>query len=450
MNADDEAIARLRDADPARDQVTDLTSLRRAVELRTAGPGEGEAAQPEPVRDDELTERRVRRSRRNAWVAGIAASLLVGVAGYTAGLTTGTDGTTADSAGGAAEPGVALDSDAGADTAVEDSGAASGMASDGAATSESADLMWGSTRAVFVASGLPSETASVEAFGYDPTGVASADTAAEIAGALGIEGDPVAHPGYWMVGDPSGRTVSVYDDGTASLSYTDPGLDPWACASEGGEIEPDGGDGGGSDGFGGCASDGVGPVDPAATAQEFLTSIGVDTTSLEIVVDYSEGGAAGVSAYLPDVDRSMGGQWTLTVGSEGVYSAWGWLAPRSSLGGYDTISATDAVERLMDPRFGATNGLMPLAADGGAELSSADAPVSDEPSPAGPVEPVQPGGTIPWPVTTHTITGAELTLGTYALPDGAVVLLPTWLLTADDGGTWTVVALTEAGLDFEG
>jgi len=449
MNADDEAIARLRAADPARGQVTDMTSLRHAVELRTAEPG-GAAAQPRVASDDELAGRRVRRSRRNAWVAGIAASLLVGVAGYTVGLTAGADSTTAESAGGATEPGVAIDGDAGADTAVEDSGSAGGMAADDAAAGESADLMWGSTRAVFVASGLPSETASAEAFGYDPTGVASADSAAEIAAALGIEGEPVGYDGYWMVGDPSGRNVSIYDDGTASLSYTDPGLDPWACASEGGEIEPDSGDGGGSDSVGGCQADGVGPVDPVATAQEFLTTIGVDTASLEIVVDYSEGGAAGVSAYLPDVDRSMGGVWTLTIGSEGVYSAWGWLAPRSSLGEYDVVSATDAVERLMDPRFGATNGLMPLATDGGAELSSADTPVSDEPAPAGPVEPVEPGAAIPWPVTTYTITGAELTLGTYTLPDGAVVLLPTWALTADEGGTWTVVALTEAGLDFEG
>lgn len=458
MSTDDEAIARLRDADPAGDRETDLTSLRAAVDART-GTAAADAGGPEkPPASDELARRRAQRSRRHAWVAGVAASVLVGVAGYTAGMTVASGGVgggdSADSAGGAAEPSVAFDG-AGGDSG--QSSLAGGAAQDSATEENAAgasDLMWGSSRAVFVASGLSGEAGSAEAFGYDPTGVASADTAAGLATALGIDGDAADQGGYWLVGDPAGRNVSVYDDGTASVSYSDPDLDPWACAVEGGEVDPDGG----SDGFSGCATDGTGPADPIATATDFLTTIGVDLSGLELVVDYTDATSAGVSGYLPDVGRDMGGVWNLTVTDEGVYSAWGWLAPRTSLGDYDVISATDAVERLMDPRFGASNGITPLAAAETADSAgsvSGDTSVSSDAqqptAPLAPVSPVEPGDPIAWPVTTYTITDAELTLSTYTLPDGAVVVLPTWSLTAaDDGGTWTVVALTEAALDFEG
>ena len=457
MSTEDEAIARLRDADPARGLETETTSLRAAVDARTQ---RSEHEQPNaPV--DELERRRAQRSRRHAWVAGVAASVLVGVAGYTAGMTMASGGagggdSAADSAaGGAAEPSVADDDGEAAGGGPMEPGSLNGggAAEESDAAADSTDLMWGSTRAVFIASGLPGEAGDAEAFGYDPTGVASADTAADVASALGVEGDVVEEVGYWMVGQPDGRNVIVYDDGTASLSYSDPSLDPWACAVQGGEVDPDSGvsegdEGGGADGFGGCATDGAGPADPIATATDFLTTIGVDVSGLDLVVEYSEAGSAAVSGYLPEVDHSMGGLWSLTVTDAGVYSAWGWLAPQTSLGDYDVISATDAVERLMDPRFGASNGVMPLAT---AE-AGADTAVSSEPQqPPSAVQPVEPGAPIAWPVTTYTITDAELTRSTYTLPDGAVVLLPTWSLTAaDDGGTWTVVALTEAGLDFEG
>lgn len=371
MNADDEAIDRLRAADPARGRTTDLSSLRAAVDART---GAGASAPASPAGEagddpgDELARRRARRSRRNAWVAGVAASVLVGVTGYMAGMSVAGGGSgggdsAADSAeGGAAEP--AYDSSGAMDDGADTSGLQA--EEDSAAGADSSDLMWGSSRAVFVASGLSGETGSAEAFGYDPTGLASAGTAADVAAALGIDEDVADEGGYWMVGEPDGRNLSVYDDGTASLSYTDPSLDPWVCAVDVGGADPDSGvsdEGGGSDGFSGCPTDSAAPpADPIATAGDFLTTIGVDVSGLELEVDYSDGGSASVSGYLPDVDRSTGGIWNLTVTADGVYSAWGWLALRTSLGDYDTISAADAVERLMDPRFGASNGVMPLAA----------------------------------------------------------------------------------------
>ncbi|WP_156201522.1 hypothetical protein, partial [Actinotalea caeni] len=84
MNADDEALARLRAADPAREASTDLAALRRAVELRTAAddaasvPTDDERAVEQAHERDELAARRARRGRRRAWLAGSAASLVVG------------------------------------------------------------------------------------------------------------------------------------------------------------------------------------------------------------------------------------------------------------------------------------------------------------------------------------------------------------------------------------
>lgn len=451
MNAEDEAIARIRAADPATWHVTDLSALRRAVDARVGGDAAADAPQaPEPPEvptlphesrgTDELAARRARRSRRNAWLAGVAASVVVGASGYLAGVSGIGAGMSGTGGGEDAE-------DAAAQSAAGEGGAADGeameeqaqddaVASDGVAT-EDADTMLATSRAVFVASGLPDEAGTAEAFAYDPTGVASASRAEEIATGLGIAGDAVEQDGAWTVTGDDGRVVQVYADGVASVSYLDPALDPWACAVSSSDVsDPDAGE------LGSCAT--AEPTDPVGAARDFLTTIGVDVAGLELVVDHAEQGVATVGGYVDGVDRTAGPQWTITVVADGVYSAWGGLAPRTSLGSYDVISAADAVDRLMDPRFGASPVVQPY--ETGAEASG-DAPVSS--TPGSPGAPPEPGSTIPWPVQTYTITDAALVLGQYTLPDGAVALLPTWSLTSDDGLTWSVVAVTDDALDFD-
>ena len=53
----------------------------------------------------------------------------------------------------------------------------------------------------------------------------------------------------------------------------------------------------------------------------------------------------------------------VTVVADGIQSVYAPLAPMVELGTYDVVSATEAVERLGDPRFGISGGggVMPLA-----------------------------------------------------------------------------------------
>lgn len=460
MNADDEALDRIRSADPARAAATDLGSLRRAVDLRIDGGGEtsGNDVDGDELVRDELAARRARRSRRTAWVAGAAASVIVGTGGYLAGISS-VGGGGADVAGaeqadseevaaadgaGSAELDAGGGESAGGGSSGEDSGATVEMAD------EDSMAAWG--RVVFVASGLSAEESSGEAFAYDASGIDPEALVAELAASLGIDGDPAEEGGLWSVRGTDGRSVEVYADGTASVSYSDPSLDPWACAVAGSDVsDPDAvsdpGDGG-IDELGACPDeDSAGPTDPLGTARAFLTDLGVDLADLDLSVDDGGYGVASVNAYAPGTTSTSGPVWSLTIAADGVYSAWGWFAPTVSLGSYDVVSPVAAVDRLMDPRFGAGHGIQPYPIDEGMTVLDGDTPVS---SGAGsPAAPVAPGSDIPWPVQTYTITDAELVLGTYALPDGAVVLLPTWSLTSDGGLTWSVLAITDDALDFD-
>lgn len=461
MNADDEALARLRAADPAREASTDLAALRRAVELRTAAddaasvPTDDERAVEQAHERDELAARRARRGRRRAWLAGAAASLVVGTGGYLAGV--GTAAPTADSAGGGADaayegavPNSAADGSAGG--AAEES--AGGATEDGVAGAGDADIMIAWDRAVFTSSGLSDEPGSAEAFGYDATAVDPASTVADLAAALGIEGEAVDQGWSWTVQGGDGRTIEVHPDGTGSVGYNDPTVDPWLCTEEGRDqpVPDSGGDEGDgtSSSFAGCPEDGTGHPDPAGAARDFLTTLGVDTAGLEIVTSEVGGGVTAVEASLPELVGSGAPEWNLMVGADGVYSAWGRLAPRVSLGSYDVISAEDAVERLMDPRFGPGHPTGPVDG-GGVTILDDGGSVSDPVSPEVPSAPapVAPGADIPWPVSAYEITDAELGLAGYTLPEGAYVLLPTWSLSSPDGLTWSVLALADDALDFD-
>jgi hypothetical protein len=106
-----------------------------------------------------------------------------------------------------------------------------------------------------------------------------------------------------------------------------------------------------------------------------------------------------------------------------------------SLGSYPVISEVEAVERLGDPRFV------------GAVLGSAkqDPPPQEE---AGPLTVPVPGGPLAWPVDDVTIRSAALIEVRYTLPDGAVLLVPAYDLTDDEGNRWTVMAVDEERLDL--
>jgi hypothetical protein len=458
---DDEAFARLRAADPATDADLDTSALRAEVARRT---GADAGAGPDGATVTTLASRHRARWLQVAAV-GVGAALVAGAGGYAAGVRGGDEA--------AAAP-ISL-SQPGAEEQL--AGAADELAAGATATDMRIAPGFG-TRAVFSASGLADDATAGQAWALDAASVFSAGTAARVASALGVTGEPTQQYGAWTVGPQDGTApnVTLQPDGTASVSYYDPTRDPWACTASGTD-QPDGGISDGAATTEGAAElqptiapelvDPALPVvpgptcDPAlgdapagdaavAATRDLLSELGVDADEFEYEVgDSGTPKASAVSAYQVVDGQRTGLSWSLTLVDGGVQSLYGSLAPLVDLGEYSVVGAATAVERLNDPRFGSGyGGVMPLAraeaADGAATTDVA--PSADPTVPAT----AQPGSPISWPVQQVTITGARLGLGMVTQADGAVLLAPAYELTDADGSTWSVVAVDEGSLDLAG
>jgi len=320
---------------------------------------------------------------------------------------------------------------------------------------------------VFSASGLSDETTTAQAYGFDPAAVFSADAVTTAAAVFGLEGEATNPYGAWTVGaqDGTGPNLSIQPDGYASLSYYDPTRDPYACATTGSGVDAPVGTN--------CAEGDAGPAPSgqaaAAQMRDLLAALGIDAV-VEIEsteYDVPEAGQprmTTVNAFQVLDGARTGLTWSATFLGGGVQSFYGPLAPIVALGEYAVVSENDAVARLNDPRFGASwGGIMPLAASArdaavtsgeaasGAGVAAPDSATSSDVAPSDtPILPPTPeaGAPIAWPVTEVTITGARLGLALQWLSDGATLLLPAYELTDGNDGTWSMMAVADASLDF--
>jgi len=358
-------------------------------------------------------------------------------------------------------------------------------------------------RIVFTEDGLSDDASATDAWSFDPSAVFSKATAAMAADILGVGGEPTLNYGSWSIGpqDGSGPALQLIPDGLGSLNYWNPLLDPYGCPQpvpgrgeedvpplQGGpatdpdavapdsvQEAPDSPQGGGTaPGFGGMPDDrscndpsGDALSDNAAiqSLKDTMADLGVDTADYRFTTtDYGMPQAAAVTAAQMVDGQQTGVTWGATFSGEQIQSLYGALAPLVSLGSYDVVSQADAVHRLTDPRFGmgswggpmpftdkpmpaGMSGAMGGAMEDGGELPQGDDLVVSAPKPTLPPT-MNPGGRFAWPVTSVTITGAELGLAMYTQPDGSAVLLPTYQLTADDGSAWSVVAVVDSSLNF--
>lgn len=438
--SDDVALDRLRAADPAANAEPDMAALRRAVDERRA------AGSDVP---DELTRRRARWTSWPARAAGIAAAaLLVGGGG---GYVIGASGDAVTYEAGSAADVISLGGgDAGAGGAE--------MGRDDGATAMSADMavwpgMWG--RTVFTGSGLSDAAGSGRAWALDPEQSFNEETVRRAAEALGVEGEPRFDDGMWSVGSANwtGPSVQLFPDGSAGLSYHDPTKDVWWCPppvddpellremqedpQAGMELsveEP-------------CSEQDLGaaPTGEAAVREvvDVLAALGLDPADFEVVAEeYGDAAWSYVTAY-----RVVDGQrtevtWNATFSGAGLQSLYGATAPLIDLGEYDVVSPAAAVARLSDPRFGASwSG--PIAMEGG-DVALYDDAHEEASLPAA----LSPGSRIGWPIDEVTIVDARLGVALHTNPDGAALLVPTYELVSDTGGVWTVIAVSDAALDF--
>jgi hypothetical protein len=473
----DEAYARLRAADPAADATLDTAALRAEVARRAGGDADGAAA-PGAVATTAGSLDSLGSRRRARWLqvaaVGVGAALVAGAGGYAVGATGNGPDTVA----------------AGAITLGSGAAPMEGAA-DAPATADMRIGPWFGGRTVFsAAAGLTDEAASGHAWGLDPAAVFSAETAARVAGVLGIAGDPRLEYGSWSVGssDGTGPSLSLQPDGSGSVSYFDPTRDPWSCTAsatdtpdagagtDGADTDGAGTDGAGTDGAGtdGAATSGataepfvVDPAPPAqpacdpttgdaptgdaavASTRDVLTSLGVDAAAFEYeVTDAGTPRAVTVLAYHVLDGQRTGLSWNVTLVGDGVQSLYGWLAPLVDLGEYPVVGAATAVERLNDPRFGASStGVVPLAREAATDDSATMVEPSGDPTPP---SVARPGAPIDWPVQQVTITDARLGLTQVFQADGSTLLVPAYELTGSDGSTWSVVAVDEGSLDLAG
>lgn len=428
-----------------------------------------------PVPRDELAARRAR--RRTGWIGAAAAVALVAVGsgGYLAGAAGagGPDGTgestaeapiTLDAPVGAADS-LSAESAAGpvpGPTAATDRGMAAGSADE---KSSYPYGLWG--RTVFHAGAdLSTSGSEAEAFGLDPAGVLSAETARRVGDALGASGEPRQEGGSWVVGpaDGSGPTVHVYADGSGSFDFYDPAHDPWSCPLPD-KAEPDTAEPG-TTGEGGADSSEILPApdcptvttdtapstgDAVAALRDVMDRLGVEPAGFELEAAESYEGDPWryVTASQVVEGQRTGLSWSASVSAEGIANLNGFLAETISLGQYPVVSEAEAVERLGDPRFGASGGMIAQAADARVAMESDTAGSDMMPAPDPTVPPTPtPGSQIAWPVTDVTITSGRLGVAQQSMPDGAVLLLPAYELRDADGNVWPVLAVAEDVLDF--
>lgn len=334
---------------------------------------------------------------------------------------------------------------------------------------------------------LADEPGTARGYRLDGSDVDARALAAQLASTFGVKGKPKSMEGSWMVGpeDYSSATIWVSEDGLVSWSYSDPTQNPWECAAGGGGVavpepapaesavaEPraemgtsvadesataSGSEAGAAAGSKEGAPESCEPKEPPmgerealAKARDLLGAVGVtDDEAAGIDIEW-ETGTDGYTTWVTAWQRVEGSRtqlsWSVTYGPKDPLWANGFAAGLVPVEDYPIVGARTAVERSQQVRWMAFG---PTPLDGGVVVPMAEESVtsSDTATDAAP-RPSDPRTIEVWQ-SPITVTGAEPTLVQYWQPDGTMLLLPAYRLsTADDRGTWAVIAVADSAVSF--
>jgi len=349
---------------------------------------------------------------------------------------------------------------------------------------------WGGGHTVFSADPSLSSSASAStAYAFDAASVDPEKLANTLAKALGITDAATNNNGSWTAGptDGSGANVSVNIDGTVSVNYYNPAVDPYSCPATASSAPAPAASGssGGAPATPvpapSCSSADSAPLgstaDAISAAKDIVTTMGLNPSDYQWTADVPTD--VGASVINVTANQVVDGQLTglsdsfTYAGGNKLSNFYGYAAPLTSLGSYNVVSPQDAVARLNDPAFGAgfggprmfaagagVNSVAPAgapmmksavasvgSANSSSSVTASNAPVpSPTPTPTLPPTPSA-GSAFSWPVTDVTIVKADLGLAQYYEPNGSVVLIPTYQLTGSDKSTWTVIAVDKSSLD---
>jgi hypothetical protein len=319
-------------------------------------------------------------------------------------------------------------------------------AGDRAASMSSESMAYGGR--TYVAAGdlgaLPTEA---RAWRFNPAIVDVAQVRA-LAGAFGIEGEPVAvtddKGGGWEVGTDPAPLLRVTADAMANWYVNASSSVTSGCAVA--EARATGGDA--SDDPSApdvpVASDGVTTCAPPPAAEDLLSVDGALTAAQQRITaagfdpgDFTMTATADSWATTVNATRKIDGlntdlTWSMTFGSHGALQwASGWLAEPAPAGDYPLVNVATALERLNAGQVAPLAGVALLAPVGCGDAVAKGAPERPATSAACP-EP-----------TPTAVTSVQLSLSSVWTGDGRVWLAPSFRFQTEAGDEVSVVAVTD-------
>lgn len=274
--------------------------------------------------------------------------------------------------------------------------------------------------AVFTADqGLSNERARATGYRIVDTDIDRRALAGVLAETFGVDGTVIAETtGDWRVGSADGPSIVVRGDAEASWLFSDPTI---------GDL-------------------GRVPAREAAldTARTLLGELGVDLAGIDWQVDAATPRTT-VIAWQTINDRRTQLAWRVSIGRRGAITAVsGFAGTLQPVPGYPVLGAADAVRRSLEPGWSAIGPTMIPSEPG--SPASAEEPESGVTMTA----PTLVGR----PVAVATVreldvTEAELGLAEFIQPSGEILILPAYLLTADDGSRWSLLAIADGYVRFQ-
>ena len=177
--------------------------------------------------------------------------------------------------------------------------------------------------------------------------------------------------------------------------------------------------------------------DAMRAARSLLAQLGVDDSEVDWQVTTS-GHTTTVTAWEKLDGRRTGLSWAITLGPRGqVIAAHGFAGTLAPTRAYPVLGAATALQRAQLPGWSAFGpSLITPAPEGAAPTPTAtQTQYGDRPLVIGEAR-------------TRVITAAELGLAQHRQPDGSLLIVPAYVLTADDGSTWSLVAVTDSYADL--
>jgi len=296
--------------------------------------------------------------------------------------------------------------------------------------------------------GLDDTAGTALGYRFEDVGLNRAALTAVLARKFGIQGRPVrSADGVWAVRtqgsplsqvrvEPGPMVAWAFESRPSTTSTTDAstGAAPTGAAQTGAAQTGAAQTGAAQTG---AAQTGAGQTSPpdlaeiAPTAEAmtraFLGDLGVPLDELDWQVEVIDGSTV-VTGWQVIADQRTSAGWQVVYDAAGQISkATGFAATPVEVEDLPVLGARSALDRASQPRWSA---LGPTLLTPAMPLSSAAA----SPSPA-------PGSPAP-----RVIVAADLTLAQFTQPDGRLLALPTYVLTAEDGSTWSLVAVADQAL----